>query len=262
MNPNSPLIVLMYHGIISKTSDVPEGRETGAELYDVSLERFQEQIGFLRSHIFPVITVEDAQMPAGKAKIILTFDDGEMNNIKNALPVLQKFGLPAYFFVTTNRIGKKGYMGWEELKELRDCDMLIGSHGLTHQILTDLKPRALQEELVNSKEILERQLKINVDCFSVPRGVYNGNVIEAAKAAGYKAIFVSETQGVLEESCFARVAVKNNWPLARFERALIGQTPVEEQVGTATKGLLKRILGAVGYDRLRDSLLKKKNKTR
>lgn len=258
MNMTNKPISLMYHGIIASADDVPLGRETGAELYDVACERFQEQMGFLRSHIFPVLTAEDTAIPSGKTKIILTFDDGEMNNFKNALPVLRTLGFPAYFFVTANRVGKKGYMGWEELKELRDCDMFIGSHGLSHRILTELKDRDIQDELIGSKQILEQHLKINIDYLSVPRGFYDERVIRFAKEAGYKYIFVSSVQGPLKENCFERVAVKGYWPRARFEQALSGQWLIEEQVGAAAKGLLKRILGAIGYDRLRTTFLKKK----
>ncbi len=258
MNQMGELVVLMYHSVVAQQSDIPDGRETGADLYDISLEGFKEQMGFLRTRIFPVLTVEDAQASAGMTKVILTFDDGEMNNFKNALPILQRLRFPAYFFVTSNRIGKKGYMGWEELKELRDADMFIGSHGLSHRILTELKDKDVQDELIGSKQILEQRLKINIDYLSIPRGFYNERVIRFAKEAGYKYIFVSSAQGALPENCFARVAVKGDWPLSRFKQALSGQSPIEERAGAAAKGFLKKVLGAVGYDKFRTTLLTKK----
>lgn len=258
MNAPAKTIVLMYHGITSKDFPAPEGREAGAELYDVSAENFREQMEFLKNHGYAVATLEGGGQvnSADMAKVILTFDDGELNLFKNTFGLLRQLGFPAYFFVTVNRIGKKGYMGWEELKELRDCGITIGSHGLNHQLLTNLKDKTINQELADSKEILERNLKINIEYFSVPRGFYDQNIIRLAKGAGYKKIFVSRLVNRLMDGCVARVAIRHDWTLTRFELALAGQMPLEERTFEGLKGMTKKILGHSGYDRLRRLLLR------
>ena len=250
-------IILMYHGVVSQDVAVPPDRETGAELYDLDVQKFQEQMQFVKEHGYPVQTLEERES-LEEREIILTFDDGELNNFQKAFPILRDFNFPAYFFVTVNRIGKKGYMGWEELMELRDSGMVIGSHGLNHQILTGLSNKKVDQELTESKAILENHLKINVDNFSVPRGFYNLKIIELAQGAGYKRVFVSQLQNSADTFCLERVAVKGDWSLKRFELALERKTPPEEVLVNSSKNIIKNIIGGSGYDRLRNFLLSKR----
>lgn len=167
---------------------------------------------------------------AGARQVIITFDDGEMNNYEQALPVLRKCGFPAYFFIIAKRIGEAGYMGWDELRALHQAGMIIGSHGFSHEILTNLLDTQIDEELRASKRYLERNLQIAVDAFSMPRGFCNNKVIRMAYAAGYKYVFISDRPRALELECLSRVAVKANWPIKRFEQAITGETPVHERM--------------------------------
>ena len=157
----------MYHGVISDDLPIVHDREPGAGLYDVHLDDFVKQMECLKRRNDEVTTLIENTQKVNTRRVILTFDDGEYNHFKNAFRILSEFGYPAYFFVTVDRIGTKGYMGWEELRQLRDAGMIIGSHGLTHQILVHLKDKEIERELTESKEILERNLTINVGDLSV-----------------------------------------------------------------------------------------------
>jgi len=197
---NKP-IVLMYHGIISNESDIPSDREVGAELYDVSLDNFCKQMDYLQSHDCVVTTLRE-ELSSEDKNVIVTFDDGEKNNFSNAFNVLNGLGFPAYFFIAVNNVGKKGYMDWEEITELRDADMIVGSHGLDHIILTGLKDKELEKELIRSKDILEQHLKIDVDSLSIPRGFYNERVLKIALDAGYKNIFASNVESSVKDGAW------------------------------------------------------------
>ena len=188
--------------------------------------------------------------------MIITFDDGEFNNFLQALPVLKDFGWKAYFFIIIKRIGKNGYMDWKELKELHKAGMVIGSHGLTHEILTNLLDSQMEEELRASKKNLEINLGIHIDTISIPRGFCNDKVIETAYRLGYKTIFISERPAGLKSGCISRVAVKSNWSLKRFESALNGHTPFIESLGEIIKKILKTILRESGYNWVRGVLIK------
>ena len=249
--------ILMYHGIIADQSSVPADRETGAGLYDVSAENFSTQMEFLKNHFYTVTVAEEADL-INKSKLLITFDDGEKNNFQSAFPVLKRCVFPAYFFITVERIGKKGYMNWEELKELRDANMFIGSHGLTHRILTELKEKEVEKELAQSKLALEQNLKISVDYFSVPRGFYDARIIEMARRAGYKKIFTSAPGAPAEGFCLGRMAVKGDWNLKRFEQALSGEVPAGEDIFNFFKNAAKKVLGGRAYDNARTSILKRK----
>ena len=246
-------LVFLYHGVIRDGSDVPPGREEGAELYDLNMARFEEHMESLAKQGVSVGTINGQQdLPP---KVVITFDDGEENNFKNAFPILRRFNFPAYFFVTVSRIGKKGYMNWEHLKELRDVGMVVGSHGLNHLILTELKQKQLEEELAGSKDLLERHLKVNIKDFSVPRGFCSAKILEKAHEAGYTRIFVSEGKDVSAKG-ITRIAIKADWSLRRFEQALNGRTPIEEVGLNVVKSATKKVLGNTGYDNLRKTFLK------
>ena len=139
MNNNLSPMVLMYHGILSDpSSNIPTDRETGAELYDVSAKDFRTQMQWLKDKGFTPTIFEVVKQYNPNKPIIITFDDGELNNFQEALPVLRELGWKAYFFIIVKRIGKNGYMNWSELKALIASGMVVGSHGLTHEILTNL----------------------------------------------------------------------------------------------------------------------------
>ena len=249
---NTPT-VLMYHGIIAHPASVPTDREVGAELYDLAVDKFQEQMSFLNENGFSVGRVGGENL--GQPNVVITFDDGEENNIQYALPILSRYKFSAYFFVTVNRIGKKGYMNWEQLKELRDANMVIGSHSFNHVILTELKNVQIERELSDSKYVMERELKINIDDFSVPRGFCNEKILRMAQEAGYKRIFLSETLPYASDALILRTAVKSDWSLKRFEQALHGKVPLDEVGFNALKTAAKKVLGNGGYNTLRKGLL-------
>jgi len=250
------LCALMYHAVITEWTALPEEREVGAELYDVELVKFQQQMECLNAGKYDVSILDEESVMPDTRRIVLTFDDGEMNNYEHVFPILKKYGFSAYFFIIAKRIGHKGYLGWDELRELHQSGMVIGSHGFSHEILTNLLDTQIEEELRASKKYLERNLEIAIDTLSIPRGFCDDNVIQKAYDAGYKRIFISERPRKLQSDCYSRVAVKSNWPLSRFKQALEGNMPLMEAVVGVSKSALKRIFGGGVYDWARRTVLK------
>ncbi len=248
--------VLMYHGIVSEWTALPKERETGADLYDVSIAHFQEQMEWLKSNQFNVCILKEELPDPDSNQVILTFDDGEMNNYERALPVLKKYGFLAYFFIIAKRIGEKGYMGWDELHTLHEAGMVIGSHGFSHEILTNLLDSQIEEELRASKRYLENNLNIHVDSFSVPRGFCDNKIIRMAYDVGYKHVFISDRPRALRSKCLSRMAVKTTWPLKRFEQSISGNIPLTYRIVGTCKSAIKRIFGEGVYDWARKMLLK------
>ena len=249
-------LVLMYHGIVSEWTALPKGREAGADLYDVPTVSFQEQMEWLKTERYSVGILKEATPFPDEHRVILTFDDGEMNNYDQALPVLKKCGFPAYFFIIAKRIGDPGYMGWDELRAMHEAGMVIGSHGFSHEILTNLMDSQVEEELCASKKYLERNLNITIDAFSMPRGFCNNKVIRMAYDAGYKYVFISDRPRALNIECLSRVAIKAGWKIDRFERAVTGNTSVYERMVCKCKSAVKRIFGEGAYDWIRKTLLR------
>ena len=176
--------VLMYHSI--------EKDITKKSRLDVSPESFARQMEFLYKHHYNVVGLEKIieyiekkeRIPA--KTVAITFDDGFYNNYEHAYPVLKKYRLPATIFIITERIGKPGWLGWHELKEMSDSGIIsIGSHTVIHKWLPTLDKEALKKELSGSKITLEEGLgkKVNLLCY--PMGGVNEDVEKAARDAGY-----------------------------------------------------------------------------
>ena len=226
----------MYHSIGPKAKS-----EIGAGIYSVSEERFKEQMG----HLF-----------FQQSNAVITFDDGCEDNYAVAYPILQGFNRKAYFFILVSNIGTSGYMDWRQIQALKDAGMTIGSHGMTHRILTDLSNDQLDYELRESKNILEDNLKCCIDNLSIPRGFYNTRVIDRAIKAGYKTIFTSNPKD-RSSLKFGRIAIKGNWDLDYFEKALNGRAPLREKGTQFIINSTKKVLGARNYDRIRTAVLKR-----
>ena len=99
MKDPQTLKILMYHAIMDSRCLVPEDRETGAELYDLPAASFEGHMAFLKDHGYKVVTAQQALTAPDDKHVVLTFDDGELNNFQIALPILKKYNFPAYFFI-------------------------------------------------------------------------------------------------------------------------------------------------------------------
>ena len=225
-------IILAYHSI----GECPI-EETGAGLYTVALGRFAEQMEYVRNN---------GTVPEGDCPII-SFDDGDITNYTNAFLILKEMALKAYFFIIGTKIGTPGYMNWNQIRALRDAGMTIGSHGMTHRILTELSDDDLSYELTESKKALEDNLKMAIDSFSIPRGVCSRKIIDLARYAGYKEIFTSDD----------RIVVRPGWDLNHFKKVLENGYLLSDKVEDAVKKTIRGVLGIKNYDKLRTTILTK-----
>jgi peptidoglycan/xylan/chitin deacetylase (PgdA/CDA1 family) len=253
MEKNQSLRVLMYHGIVDAKCPLPADREDGAEFYDLPVAEFEKQMAHLKEHGYRAVKVPEV---AGPNDVIITFDDGELNNYKVAMPILKKYGFPAYFFIIATRVGKNGYMDWGQIRELHDAGMVVGSHGLSHQILTDLMDSQIEEELRASKRTIELNTGVPVETISIPRGFCNDALIREAYKQGYKTVFISDRPADLQSECLSRFAIKDNWTIERFDRALKGQLTRSESFFLKIKKAVKVVFRESGYNRLRSFLIK------
>ncbi|MDP2652650.1 MAG: polysaccharide deacetylase family protein [Candidatus Omnitrophota bacterium] len=159
----------------------------------VSPENFRRQMAYLKQNGYKVIRMEDLVngVKAGKTfppkTVVLSFDDGYIDNYKNAMPVLQEFGFPAIFFVSPNMTFRDGFMRWSELVHLRKAGFDFGSHGMTQAYLPGLSAKELEYEVRQSKRILETRLKMPVRIFAYPVGGFTDDIKAYMRDSGYLA---------------------------------------------------------------------------
>ena len=195
----SQVAVLGYHRFLDKV------RHPDTEITPAA---FESQMQALKDGGVAVISLadflawrrEEKSIPSKSA--LITIDDGYEVAYSVAWPILKKFGYPVTLFVYTDYVrgGPKsggGSISWEQLAEMRDAGVGIGSHSVSHGNLRGGKGRAgaaayeawLWNELNGSKEMLEKRLGIKVTALALPYGLSNEHVREVALKAGYEMIF-------------------------------------------------------------------------
>jgi len=183
------LPILMYHHIDYLS---PNASKMWRDL-TVSPERFEKQAKYLFDNHYQPITFREFidYLNSGKSlsekSLIITFDDGWKNQYQYAFPILKKYNFLATFFVVVNYIGGSSLMSWEELRELLDNGMEIGSHTMNHPNLRTLSEEKLRYEIQNSKIILEEKLGQKILVFAYPYGALDSKVIKAVKDSNYLA---------------------------------------------------------------------------
>jgi peptidoglycan/xylan/chitin deacetylase (PgdA/CDA1 family)/GT2 family glycosyltransferase len=191
--------VLAYHAV----ADLREDRILSQ--YGVPPRQFAGQLDALLHRGRQFITLEaflralDGQ-PLPRGALLLTFDDAYADLVSAGLPILAERGLPAVVFTVAGQVG--GTNEWdrgigatslplldaEGLRELANRGIAIGSHGMTHRRFTELGPE-LEKELVESADQLESLGLDRPVALAYPHGVWDAEVAEAVRDAGYKAAF-------------------------------------------------------------------------
>lgn len=87
-------------------------------------------------------------------------------------------------------------MTWDEVRNLRELGMEIGSHTLSHVLLARVKPARAHEELVRSRERLAAELDAPVGLFAYPAGDHSEDAVELVAEAGYLGAFTTESGAV------------------------------------------------------------------
>lgn len=180
--------VLMYHEIVGKVT--PKSlKEFIQKRYLVEESVFCSQIEFLNNSNYVTVTVSQLQQGfEGKQQKLacLTFDDGFAGNYSYAFKELSKRRLKATFFVTTGLIGMPNMLTWEQIKEMSDAGMEIGSHTCLHALLGTESEAIIKRELLVSKETIENNIGKEVISVSYPNGSYSSLINKIAREVGYK----------------------------------------------------------------------------
>ena len=109
-------------------------------------------------------------------KFLLTVDDGYRSFYDHAWPYLKKNKVPFLIFISTEAVGKSGYMNWEEIKEVEKYDFAhIGNHSHSHDYLVNFSFNEFEEDLEKSIKIFENNLGYNPIFFSYPFGEWSSD---------------------------------------------------------------------------------------
>lgn len=260
--PRSPLSlpgvsVLIYHGLAEPAPGVPLRERK----YWLSRGTFASHLAELRASGYRTSLLEElwgggAEQPR---QVVFTFDDGRASDYRVAFPLLSQAGARAHFFVNTATVGQPGYLGWNEIAELRRAGMSIQSHGHDHVYLSRLSARQLEWQLERSKALLEDRLGRAVEFLAAPYGALNRQVLAAAERAGYRAVCNSVNWPARPRARMVnRVAVYADTRPREFRRLLV-RNPLpflKRKLRTAALYLPKRVVLGLRPHRLGVQALK------
>jgi peptidoglycan/xylan/chitin deacetylase (PgdA/CDA1 family) len=197
--------------------------------YYVPPEEFEKEIKLLHDWEYTTITTgmlfkaitEGADLPP--RPIIITFDDGNLDNYTTAFPIMQKYGFTGVLYIVGKYMGAEQYMSADQIKEMAAAGWEVGSHSMTHSDLTLLEPQEQRREIVESKEFLERQLGIPIQTFAYPFGTTSPAVLDYAYFAGYMAgmsLGSTHNQGTYNLFNLQRRDIKGTYDLIQFAQFL------------------------------------------
>ena len=250
-DPRSPTVALMYHAI-------GDGAAANADPhYTVARERFARQVGVCTRVGGAVVSARD--WLAGRAGVIVTFDDGDETNHRVAFPLLVTAGATADFFVNPAQVGTPGYATWAELREMSDGGMSIQSHGLDHRVfLTELSPARLREDLRRARLEIEEHVGRPVTLLAPAGGREPADLADVALEVGYTRVLNSKPGRVRPDDgpTLGRLAVTSRLDDTTLESWLRGGRALRRaQVRYAVLDLAKRVLGDAAYQTVRSRLL-------
>ena len=193
------LTALIYHDVLAdRGSDDSGFAGADALSYKLTETHFHRQLDLIAAVLgggVPLGLSDPAAATTAGDAFVLTFDDGGASAPTRVLPALGQRGWHAYFFVTTDLIGTKGFMTPPALRELHAAGHVVGSHSATHpRRMSSLPHEAMYREWRDSRARLEDVLGAPVTAASVPGGYYSRAVASAAAEAGVRLLFTSEPQ--------------------------------------------------------------------
>jgi len=224
--------ILMYHHIAVPPPDADAIR------YDLSVppERFEAHLRYLKEAGYTTITLDalvyhlTRGWPLPPKPIIITFDDGYLDNYEHAFPLLKKYGFIGAFFIITDVVNHRtpGYMTWDMVREMRAAGMEFGAHGRTHIDLSQADMDQLVWQALGSTEVFQVELGEPARYIAYPSGKYDKDVIAVYHSAHYWA-GLTTLPGLVQDSDhlfeLKRVRIHHDTTVEQLSVLLSGNGP-------------------------------------
>jgi peptidoglycan/xylan/chitin deacetylase (PgdA/CDA1 family) len=225
--------VLLYHAF---------SEHDQSSRFVVTSGAFARQMRLLSLLRFSVLSYEqladslrEGRLPTGRT-VVLTIDDGYVDNVDIALPILERHGFRATIFLVSGRLGAdndwsdvaplrgRQLLSAHQLEGLRDRGIELGAHTRTHCSLPEVDDETAVEEVASSRSELEHALGIPIRTFAYPYGRLDERAVAAVEHAGYVSACTTEPRlATLDDHPLRvpRIEIKRSDSLWRFLRKVL-----------------------------------------
>ena len=252
-------LVLIYHDVFDQQLDasIPHS----AAMYHISKDQFKEHIYIVRHSAIEVISIEKYLNGKGNSSsMIFTFDDGWAGVYNTAYPLFNILGWSVALFITSDFIGRPGFLSEQQLIELSNAGFELGVHGTTHRMLSGCTTDEIYWELSTCKKYLEDLTGKNIKYGSLPGGDETPEIISIASQVGLQALFTSKpgiNTGFTSPYALQRVCVRSSTSSGDMERYC--KFSIKQEIfRSAVLQLPHRLLGGKNYALFRRWLLREK----
>jgi peptidoglycan/xylan/chitin deacetylase (PgdA/CDA1 family) len=261
-------ISLLFHDVYIDHPDESGFTSDAANRYKLTLTDFDAQLAGVdgvRSDA-PLLAstmrrLEDDAAPAGAIPFLITVDDGGAAYHSWIAERLEHLGWRGHCLVSTDCIGRHGFLRRGQIRDLAERGHVIGTHSASHPFRFNTLPfRQMVSEWSRSRAQLEEIVGRRIDVGSVPGGYFSPAVARAARDAGLRVLFTSEPVTRLDEDGglwrVGRFTIRRGDPPDRARRLVSARawTRSLEWASWNAKGLVKPVLGP-SYVRIADWLL-------
>ena len=217
---DSGVLSLMYHRF----------NENKYPSTNIKMNIFDKQMQLIKNLEYdfydPRLFVEEFDKIKEKKKILITIDDGFQSFYEEAWPYLKKNNIPFILFISTEPVGRNGYMSWEQILEIEKSKLgIIGHHSHTHEYLIDMTNENFINDIETASRIFKDKLGYVPSIFSYPFGEYSKFMKDYISKKF--AIAFGQHSGVIDLN-------KDRYELPRF--------PINEKYGD-----LKRFKSVINY---------------
>ena len=225
----SQVPILCYHQIRNWRT----GDSQGAKNYIIPVESFREQMQMLADSGYHTILPDQlyAYLTTGAAlpakPIMLTFDDGDLDQYETAVPILDKHGFKGAFFIMTVAIGRHGkqpYMDKDQIKDLSDRGHAIGAHTWDHHNVKKYQGNDWKIQVEEPKAKLEAIIGKPVTDFAYPFGLWSRAVLPEIQKRGYRAAYTlaDKRDDTMPLYTVRRIIAGGQWKTTTMYRNMIG----------------------------------------
>jgi len=190
--------ILMYHRIVSLAA---AGPALPGLVIDPAV--FAQQLGLLAGAGWHTITLATLQLDLATDRrppprtFVITIDDGHLDGLTNALPILRRFGFVATYFVVMGRIHESPYLSPADLQMLADDGMEIADHTMDHRDVAVLHGAALEYQIGAAAGAIQQITGRLPTTFAYPSGEWSLEAVGAVQSDNL-GMAVTTKEGVLE----------------------------------------------------------------